>query len=78
MHFYVEMITSLFYFAHSKQIEVRFKRNFINFVGNMQSFHCKKFVLGLGFEVLDKINFAMREACQTFELLCLVVSRSKK
>lgn len=56
------MISSLFYFAYSKQIKVCFKRKFMNFVGNMQSFHCEKYFLWVGFEVPDKINFAVREA----------------
>ena len=55
------MTATIFYSAYNMQIEVCFKRKFMNLVGDMQSFHCEKFVLWTGLGVLDTVHFVMRE-----------------
>lgn len=55
------MITSIFCFVYCKQIKLSSKKSSLNFA-DMQSFCCEKCNLWTGFEVPDRINFAMSES----------------
>ena len=57
------MIVPIFHFGYNKKIYVLFKRKVINFVVDMQSFHCEKFVLWTSVnKVPNTVNFVVREA----------------
>ena len=54
------MIPFIFHFTYSKQSEISFQRIFINFVGDMQCLHCKKFFLNTIIEGANYINAATK------------------
>ena len=57
------MIVPIFHFGYNEKIYVLFKRKVINFVLDMQSFHCEKLVLWTSVnKVPNTVNFVVREA----------------